>query len=170
MSASRHMAPLATLALLTLLAALPWGLPSNDRFFLPLAPVVAIHYWSLRHDALMPEWAVFAAGLTVDILTHGPLGYWSLIYLLAHMFALWSAPLAGNGTAARLALLAAALAAVAAVGWAVASAYFLEMADPIPYATGAGYAFLIALPLLAVLRWIDGARSGRDNARLARGV
>lgn len=169
MSVSRHMAPLASLALLTLLAALPWGLPSDDRFFLPLLPVVAIHYWRLRHENLIPEWAAFVAGLTVDILTHGPLGYWSLMYLVAHVSAVFSAPLARNGTAARFGLLALALGAVAAIGWGVASIYFLEFADWAPYARGAGYACLVALPLLAVLRAIDGSRD-RDNARLVRGV
>jgi rod shape-determining protein MreD len=167
---ARHLAPLGSIALLTLLAALPWGLPSDDRFFLPLLPVVAIHYWSLRHDALIPDWTVFLAGFTLDILTHGPIGYWSLMYLVANVIATKTAVYAGNGTAVRLALLAATLVSVAASGWIVASIYFFDLADWRPYVIGAAYACLFAVPLLAILRALDGARSERQNAQLTRGV
>ena len=73
-----------SIAVLTLLAALPWGLPTEDRFFLPLLPVVAIHYWALRRPEVLPEWFVFLAGLLLDVFTHGPLGYWPLVYLVAY--------------------------------------------------------------------------------------
>lgn len=164
------MAPIGSIALLVLLAALPWGLPSQDRFFLPLLPVIAIHYWTLRQPESLPEWSVFLAGLALDILTHGPLGYWSLIYLIAYVFAVFSAPLSSHGATVRLALLAAALAGVAAAAWATASVYFFEFADWRPYGLGAALAALCAIPLLAALRLLDGGRRGRSNPRLTRGL
>lgn len=171
MGLARYVAPVGSIALLTVIAALPWGLPSQDRFFLPLLPVVAIHYWTLRHDALIPEWFVFLAGLSLDVLTHGPLGYWSLIYLVAYITAVMSAPFALRaGTGVRLALLGLALTIVALTGWAVASIYFFELADWRPYAAGVAFAAAGALVLLPLLRAFDGSRRERDNARLIRGV
>ncbi|MGQ0457014.1 MAG: hypothetical protein ACT4OU_08120 [Hyphomicrobium sp.] len=166
----QSIAPMASVAVLVLLAALPWGLPSQDRFFLPLLPVIAIHYWSLRRHALLPEWAAFLAGLALDILTHGPLGYWSLIYLAAHAFAVVSAPVAVNGPVVRLVLLAGAMLGVAILSWAVASLYFVQFADWRPYAVGSILASICAIALLPALRALDGGGRERDNARLARGV
>ncbi len=166
----RYVAPIGSVLFLTLIAALPWGLPAEDRFFLPLMPVIAIHYWTLRHDAWLPEWVVFLAGLTLDVLTNGPLGYWALIYLLIQLIATLSAPLAKNGSIARLALLALAVVAVTAVAWAVASLYFLELVDWAPYALGAGFALVGALFLLPVLRMLDAGAERRGNSLLARGL
>lgn len=166
----RYIAPIVSLAILTLVAALPWGLPSQYRFFLPLLPVVAIHYWSLRHGALIPEWCVFLAGLTLDILTHGPLGYWALIYLIAHVLAVISAPYASRGHAARLALFALALIGVTVTAWAVSSIYFLEPADWRPYAIGAAFSGFVALLLVPVLRVVDTKQGTRGNGRFVRGA
>ena len=164
-----YVAPIGSLAVLTLIAALPWGLPSDNRFFLPLLPVVAIHYWSLRHGALIPEWGVFLAGLVLDILTLGPLGYWALIYLAAHMIALVSAPLASRGPASRLVLFGLALISVAATAWVVSSVYALEPVDVGPYVIGVVYAGLVALCLVPILRAIDVQHGSIGNLRLERG-
>lgn len=158
-----------SIAALTLIAALPWGLPSEYRFFLPLLPVVAIHFWSLRHPGLVPDWFVFLAGLTLDILTQGPLGYWSLIYLAAHVLAVTTAPAGAGGQLVRLGLFCLALVVVAAVAWLVASIYFLELADVRPYAIGAGMASLGALLLIPLLHALDPATAAKRNTRLVRG-
>lgn len=50
MNWTRIVAPIGSVAVLALIAALPLGVPAEDRFFLPLLPVVAIHYWTLRHE------------------------------------------------------------------------------------------------------------------------
>ncbi len=170
MSFLRRMAPVGSIALLTILAALPWGLPANDRFFLPLLPVIAIHFWTLRHDAWVPEWIVFLAGLSLDVLTQGPLGYWALIYLVAHLIATFSVPFAALGSAPRFLLLGIAIVAVTIVSWAVSSLYFFEIADWRPYAAGAGLAGLSALFLVPILHALDAPEKTRENARLVRGV
>lgn len=169
MTLVRYVAPIGSIALLALIAALPWGLPSDERFFLPLLPVIAIHYWTLRHDAWIPEWVVFLAGLALDVLTQGPLGYWAFIYLLAHLIATASSSVAARGPGARLLLLALALSIVTAVAWAVSSVYFLEIVDWRPYAIGAALASLIAIPVLPILRLLDGKAEVRSNSLFARG-
>ena len=171
MNLSRLVAPIGSVALLTLIAALPLGIPAGDRFFLPLLPVVAIHYWTLRHDAWLPEWVVFLAGLALDILTHGPVGYWAFIYLFAHLIATLGSRTRPETTLARLALLGLAIAMVTVVAWAVASIYFFEVLDWAPYVTGAVLASLCAiLIILPLLRILDGVAEPGRNMHLTRGT
>ncbi|MEQ1651156.1 MAG: hypothetical protein ABL897_01565, partial [Hyphomicrobium sp.] len=150
----RHVSAFATIAFLALLAALPWGIAPQSRFFLPMLPVVAIHFWTLRHPGLVPEWNVFLIGLALDVLTHGPLGYWALVYLTAHLAGTLGAPFGDRGILVRIGLFAAALVGVVAVAWAVASVYFLERADIGPYMTGALLAAASSAILLPLLHWL----------------
>lgn len=166
----RYLAALVSIAVLALLAALPWGLPPLHRFFLPLLPVAAIHFWSLRHPDLVPEWYVFATGLLLDVLTHGPLGYWPLVYLSAHVMGVLSAPYAHHGVLLRVALFGGALFAVTVISWGAASLYFLERADVVPYAIGALLAAAGSAVILPVLHLLDPNGDTRDNNRLERGV
>jgi rod shape-determining protein MreD len=166
-----RLAPFVSVALLVLLAALPWGLSPEDRMALPLLPVIAIHYWTLRHDALIPEWLVFAFGLMLDILTQGPLGFWSLLYLLGYLLAVLSQPLAGRGAGARLMSLLAALVIVSAAAWLVASAYQMQIAEPRPYLLGAAIAGLATVILLPMLRALDRSQaSPLGHGRFQRGM
>ena len=171
MNIMRFAAPIGSVVLLTLLAAMPLGVPAGDRFFLPLLPVVAVHYWTLRHDAWLPEWVVFLAGLMLDILTHGPLGYWAFIYLLAHLTATLSTRLHVESTLGRLVLLGFAILLLTFVAWLVASIYFFEVLDVMPYVTGAVLASICAvLIILPVLRLLDGAAESGRAMRLTRGA
>ena len=170
MRAMSYVAPLASIALLTLVAVFPWGLPTEDRFFLPMLPLVAIHYWSLRQPENVPEWGVFLAGLSLDILTHGPLGYWALIYLLAFSLGFLSKPYGQRGQFVRVALFALALAIVALVAWAVASLYILEVADWRPFAVGAGCAALASLLIVPVLHVLGASKPSPNSSRLERGA
>jgi hypothetical protein len=93
-----------------------------------------------------------------------------LVYLIAHLVAVLSAPLADRGITVRLGLLAAALIVVTLAAWAVASVYFLEWLDVWPYAAGSGLAGFGAFVLMPLLHAVDPARATRDNIRLERGV
>jgi len=151
------------------LAALPWGLPTEDRFFLPMLPVVAIHYWALRRHQALPEWSVFLAGLLLDVFTHGPLGYWPLIYLSAYTLGVVEETAGRKSQLLRLGLFAASLALVAALGWAIASIFFLEVADWRPYARGAGLAALAAIVIVPLLHVLDAPEATMDGQPLKRG-
>ncbi|MEQ1719057.1 MAG: hypothetical protein ABL907_24235 [Hyphomicrobium sp.] len=164
-----YIGPFLSIAMLTVLAALPWGLPTEDRFFLPMLPVVAIHYWALRRPEFLPEWFVFLSGLLLDIFTHGPLGYWPLVYLAAYTLGIAGGEAGAKGIWMRLALFAVSLGVVAVAGWAVASVYFLEFADWGPYVRGAWLAAGAAFVIMPLLHFIDTTPAVRDLQPLTRG-
>ncbi len=167
---SKVVAPVSVAAL-TVLSALPWGVPAENRFVLPLLPVVAIHYWVLRdHAAVVPEWFVFLCGLLLDVLTNGPLGFWSMIYLFAFGLATVSQPWANEGVFGRWLLLLAALAMLSLCAWIISSLYAVEIVDWAPFARGAVAAGL-AHPVIALV--LVGARPSRRkgaNVLFERGV
>ncbi|MBU1210955.1 MAG: hypothetical protein KJ587_06750 [Alphaproteobacteria bacterium] len=86
--------PLATLALLTGVAAAPWWGSSEMTAALIAAflPAAAIHYWALRRASVMSEIAVLFSGLAVDIVSGGPLGLWVLVYAAAWVLGLLQRP------------------------------------------------------------------------------
>ncbi len=169
-NASRIAPPLSVVAL-TVLSALPWGVAADSRFVLPLLPVVAIHYWVLREYAsALPEWFVFACGLLLDVLTNGPLGFWSMIYLFAYALATLSIPWSREGVFGRWLLLLAALALLSFCAWIISSLYAVEVVDWQPFAWGAMAAGLTH-PLFALV--LLGSRSNRQrgkNVLFERGV
>lgn len=165
----KYIGSFGSIILLMLLAALPWGLPPQDRFFLPLLPVVAVHYWTLRHPRLIPEWFVFLVGLGLDVLTHGPLGYWSLVYLTGYFCAVVSEPYAHSGQIGRLIFWIAAMMVTTFVAWAVSSLYFLELADWQPFVHGMVFALFAGGILVPFLHAVDPDRKIHDNPQLSRG-
>lgn len=169
MKVVRYSLPFFSVALLTVLAALPWGLPTEDRFFLPMLPIVAIHYWALRRHEALPEWSVFVAGLLLDIFTHGPLGYWPLVYLAAYTLGVVEATAGRKGQILRLVLFGTSLVLIAAFGWAVASVYFFELADWRPYVRGAALAAAAAVLIVPLLHYLDAPDTGREGQPLTRG-
>ena len=50
---------------------------------MPTWPLVAIFLWAGVRPQFMPPIAVFAIGLTQDLLTGAPMGVWALSYLIA---------------------------------------------------------------------------------------
>ena len=169
MRALAYLVPLTSITVLTVIAALPWGLPTEERFFLPMLPVVAIHYWASRRPDAVPEWAIFIVGLLLDVFTHGPLGYWVLIYLTAYALGVLGQDIVRRGRLQRLASFLLTLALVAGVGWAVASAYFLELADWQPYARGASFAAIAAIVIIPILHLFNASNGPREDMTLTRG-
>lgn len=161
--------PFLSLSVLTVLAALPWGLPTEDRFFLPLLPVIAIHYFALRRPEALPEWSVFLSGLLLDVFTHGPLGYWPLVYLATYTLGVLGRELGKSSQFVRIALFGGSLVAVAVLCWAVASVYFLEFADWRPYVRGAVLAGIAALGILPLLHVFAAPAPAREETALRRG-
>jgi rod shape-determining protein MreD len=79
--------PLVVTLLLIVVVCLPWGGPPWSETALMLLPAASIYYWSLRRPQLMPAVLVFACGLLLDVLTHGPLGVWALAALVVALTA-----------------------------------------------------------------------------------
>lgn len=166
----RSSMPVLSVAALTFAAALPWGLAAEDRFVLPLLPVIAIYYWTLDPDAWLPDWAIFIAGLTLDVLTQGPLGYWALVYLCAYTVAMLLSRRPAASVAGRMAFLAFAIVAVTGFAWLLASLYFLQLLNWRPYAWSALVTIVVAFALAPLLgiSW-SGAKSAARGIRLTRG-
>lgn len=141
-----------------LLAALPLGIGSGDRFVLPQVVYLTIHFWTLRYPVVLPEWVTFAAGLMLDVLTGGPLGFWALVYLIGHAIARQQSAWADRGRLMRWALLAAAVIAVTLLQWGLASLYFLDWADWRPVARG-GLAAILLYPIVAAALALIDARA-----------
>lgn len=176
MSVFEALVPGATVVFLSFVAALPWGIPSESRFILPLLPYMAIHYWASSHRPdRMPLWLAFICGLGVDILTNGPLGYFSLIYVLGHAVStsaggVRSGGARSDGAMTRWLVFVAAMSVVVTAAWIVTSLYYLELADWKPY----GLAGVVAAALYPVLAGMLGAmspgRPRRANTHFERGV
>lgn len=146
-----HLIPTGTVLALVVLCVLPWGLGPSVDFALPALPFVAVHFWLRSNGRLMPLAFVFAAGLAVDVLSYGPLGYWSLVYLsgcglTALLDRNAAARIGANGWAG-FCFVAAGLILLA---WLVASIYFLRFADVRAMAEAAAI-LALAYPLFQVL-------------------
>lgn len=150
-----------------LLAALPLGLQGGARFVMPALPALIIVHFVLRAPRRLPAGIAFAAGLTLDVLTHGPLGYWSLLFLLAHQAAAW---LGGDGAARlpeRWPRAAAGMAAFAIAEWVVHSVYFAAPAAAVPRLQSLALV-VVAYPLLSLLLAPFDGPSPRRQLQLER--
>jgi rod shape-determining protein MreD len=151
------MVPVATLVLATLISVLPWGIGSDVRYLLPVVPFLVAYFWSRHEGSRIPSVLVFAAGLTVDVLTAGPLGFWPLLYLTGLALADLVERLAGRlrGLAEWLAL-GIVLEVLAVLAWLVLSAYSGGPAEIRPFVLAAGVVFLAWPPLALVLGGLSG--------------
>ena len=146
---TRGIVPSLVLFLAVLIAAVPWALPAAAAFILPLLQIIFIFALTMRQDRELPAVSVFAAGLLMDVLTAGPLGYWAIIFLLTHTLAGMYSRRAKHKRFANMWLAFAATAAVAALfGWALASIYFVRIIDWQPMIIG-GAASIVLFPLVA---------------------
>ena len=141
-----------------IVCAIPWGLPDGATFILPLVTATPIFYLAAQAEHGVPVWLAFLAGLATDILTAGPLGYWALIFLLTHSLAKAYRQTNTRGSFAGLWLgFALSLVVVAALGWALASLYFVRFIDWRPMVIGVVSATLlfplVVWPIGRLLRW-----------------
>lgn len=162
--------PIMTLVATTILVALPWGMAAENRFFLPLLPLIVIHYWTMRRPKVIAEWWAFLAGLSLDILTHGPIGYWAFIYLLGYAAAQFSGQMAERGWVTKWVLSAVTLMVLSAIAWALSSLYHFEFADWRPFVSATVAAALIYPVFGFVLRGLSSSPAQSRNVLLKRGV
>jgi rod shape-determining protein MreD len=128
----RNMVPLASVAVLTLAAALPIGWPTEIHSYMPLLPYTAIHFWAVRRPAQMPEWGVFLAGLTTDVLahgSHGPLGFWALMFLIGVVAVDATRDMPDWGALGRWGQFCGTLLVLGVSQWLVASIYEVKLQD-----------------------------------------
>ncbi len=77
----RHAAPSLATFLLVLLSVTPLPIPSYGEVA-PVLPMIAVYYWATHRPDLLPFSVVFVAGFLLDVLTGGPLGLHSFVFLI----------------------------------------------------------------------------------------
>lgn len=142
--------PTVVLLLAVVVAAVPWVVPSQASFVLPLLLIIVVFLLTLQRKRQLPSLSVFAAGVLMDVLTAGPLGYWAILFLLTHMLAVFYRARVGRGQFAALWLVFAGTATIAAAaGWALASLYFVRIIDWQPMLIGGA----VAVALFPFAAW-----------------
>lgn len=159
-----YVLPLVLLALFTAVASAPWagGGGAALDIAVGLLPAVAIHYWALRRASVLPSIAVLFSGLCVDVVSGGPFGLWTSVYVLAWIIGLaqrrWVEAFWKPGRWALFAV-AAVLLSFAVYGIGIVIGDEAARAGVLAEATlwlVAGYPMLAA-----ILRIGDGTRDGR---------
>lgn len=139
------------LAVLVLAVSHPWGLGSDFGTAPLLLPFAGLAYVTLRAPAATGAWVAFAFGLALDVLSHGPLGYWSLLYIAGWIAVRRAQALyRGDGALQRWGLFAVVAAMVAALAWLVASLVQVRIPPGLPFVYAAMIA-VAAYPVLALL-------------------
>ena len=146
----RGFVPSLVLFLAVFIAAVPWALPAVAGFILPLLLIIFVFLLTIRRKRALPAVSVFAAGLLMDVLTAGPLGYWAIIFLLTHTLANYFAKRAWTGRFGKLCVAFAMTAlTISLFGWILASLYFLRLIDWQPMLIGGA----VAIALFPVVVW-----------------
>lgn len=157
---ARMALPVATIALAVLLASARWHASPQLALVAPFLPVVVVRHWAARAPRLLPEWAVALAGLCVDAVSQGPMGFWALVYLVAYGLGLMSRRFADGGFLERaLAAIPGLLACGLACGLILALYSWSDFSPrPVVAAVAAAVALGVAVEAVA----------GRAGAILAR--
>jgi rod shape-determining protein MreD len=161
--------PAASIVVAILATAVPWGLPSDATFVLPLVVVMMVFGWRAIDGAHLPPIAAMLLGLLTDVTTGGPLGFWALIALLASSAAKRTPPLVDRwGYGALWLSWIPLVGALAGFGWLLASLYFFRWVDWHPIGQGAAVSVVLFPAVLSLLLAIKRA-SVRPRNRVTYG-
>jgi hypothetical protein len=153
---------LAALAFLTAIAFMPWQ-SGNTALMAALLPVAGLHYWALRRPQLIPGVAVLFCGLTADIVSGGPFGFWACLYALAWLIGLMQRPWAERGwKIGRWGLFAVTIMIVALFAYGLGHIVRRPLGSAADIAMAAGWLILIYPVLALFLRILDVDR-GQDE-------
>jgi hypothetical protein len=122
----------------------------------------------VRRPTLMPEWGVFLAGLATDVLTHGPLGFWSLMFLIGVVAVDATRDMPDWGALGRWGQFCGTLLVLGFSQWLVASIFFVEWVDCKPMLLAVGIAALSYPVVGFVLRPLHRLAGRSDQTGLAR--
>jgi rod shape-determining protein MreD len=151
-----------------LATAVPWGLPGDATFILPMVVVMMVFCWRALPDTVFPPYLALLLGLLTDMMSGGALGFWALMALIGASVGGRTASLADSQDRNRLWLVWAGVALLIGVlSWLLGSAYFLRWIDPWPIAFGALASILLFSVVLRLLIWI---KRGRLSPKLYRGL
>ncbi len=162
--------PALSVLFAVLATAVPWGLPADATFVLPLVVVMMVFCWRALPGATLSPATAMLLGLLTDVTSGGPLGFWALLTLIAAGAGTRSRPLGEGYEVSLLWLVWIALAAgLACFGWLLASLYFFRWVDWWPIAFGA----VASIPLFPVVLhgviWIRRGSLGPGRSATYRG-
>lgn len=82
----RSSIPFITVLFLVILSSVPFGLPYYS-IVTPFFALIAVYFWAIYRNQLLPVWSVFLLGVLQDLLTGSPIGITSLILVLVWFLA-----------------------------------------------------------------------------------
>jgi rod shape-determining protein MreD len=150
-------------------AAVPWGIPADATFILPLVVVMMVFCWRALPGTVLPPYLAMLLGLLTDITSGGPLGFWALMCLIAATAGGRAQSLTDGRDVSRLWLVWTGVAClVAVIGWLLASLYFLRWIDWWPIAFGALASVVLFPVVLHGVLWIRRGRLLPERTALYR--
>jgi len=151
--------PVLSVLFAVLATAVPWGLPPDATFILPLVVVMMVFCWRVLPGANLQPYVAVLLGLLTDVMSGGPLGFWALMALTGAIAGGLTPPLGDGHDVKRLWLVWAAVGGiVAGLSWLVASLYFFRWIDARPIAFGALASVALFPVVLHGLLWIKRGR------------
>jgi rod shape-determining protein MreD len=151
--------PVLSVLFAVLATGVPWGLPADATFILPLVVVMMVFCWRVLPGAHLQPYVAALLGLLADVMSGGPLGFWALMALTGAIAGGLTPALGDGQDMKRLWLAWAAVAVlVAGLSWLIASLYFLRWIDAWPIAFGALASVALFPVVLHGLLWIKRGR------------
>lgn len=142
---------LGALALvMVILSGMPVG-GNGTMSWVPNFPLIFLFFWTVRRPDLFPRWLAFVMGLMQDILLGGPLGLWTMVYVMIYE-GVYGNRLFFIGRAAYSSFFGflAAAGGAGVIAWAIACVYFWQPVTPLPL-IGQTIATVLAYPVVAWL-------------------
>jgi rod shape-determining protein MreD len=161
--------PALSVLVAVLATAVPWGLPADATFILPLVVVMMVFCWRALPGTVLPPYLAMLLGLLTDVMSGGPLGFWALMTLIAASAGARAPSLTDGRDLGRLWLAWGSVAClVAGIGWLLASLYFVRLIDWWPIAFGALASIALFPVVLHGLLWIRRGRLWPERTTLYR--
>lgn len=161
----RRLVPLCLCFLIAIVSVLPIGTDGTYQAIGPMLVFAILFAWLVARPDDIPPWSAFMVGLAFDGLGSGPLGLWSLSFVVGYVmassqletllmlprFVAWVAYAVISGLTAVFA-------------WGVAAAYLGSFVDPLPILMGCA----VSIAASPILIWIGGRPVEDDTKRFGR--
>ena len=161
--------PLVSVLFAVIATAVPWGLPADATFALPLVVVLMVFCWRVIPGTALPPAAAVGLGLLTDLMSGGPLGYWALMCLVASTIGMPE----GSMRESRDILInffvwVAMVLTLGVLGWLLASLFYIRWIDWWPIAFGSFTSIALYPDVVYGLLWIRYGRLGIAQGRIFR--
>ncbi|MEM9591640.1 MAG: hypothetical protein AAF967_09920 [Pseudomonadota bacterium] len=161
--------PAFSVLIAVIATAVPWGLPADATFILPLLVVMMVFCWRAIPGTELHPAAAAVLGLLADLLSGGPLGFWALMCLAAATIGLTP----GSFRERRDVWLqwltwTAFISVLGLFGWLLASLYYLRWIDWWPVLFGVVTSIVVFPAVLYGLLWVQSGRIGHSRRTIFR--